>query len=94
MDEDKDKLSPEDVARQQAELLPDREAMSLIDTNPQGLGGILGGAPAADGTAPTADQAPGLASGAAATGTGTAHSIPVPPADGTYDPNESASSTT
>jgi hypothetical protein len=93
MDDNQEKLSPEDVARQRAHLLPDREAMSLIDTSPQGFGGILGASPA-DGTAPTADQAPGIASGAAGTGTETAHGIPVPPADGTYSPNESASSTT
>jgi hypothetical protein len=88
-----DKLSPEDVARQRAGLLPDREAMSLIGTDPQGFGGILGATPA-DGTAPTADQAPGIASGAAGSGTETAHGIPVPPADSTYNADESASSTT
>jgi hypothetical protein len=92
MEENEDKLSREDVARQRAELLPDREAMSLIDTGPQGFGGILGDTPT-DGTVPTADQAPGIASGAAGSGI-TAHAIPVSPADGTYSPNESASSTT
>jgi hypothetical protein len=87
MDDNKENLSPEDVARQRAELLPDREAMSLIDGGPQGFGGILGASPG-EGIAPTADQAPSIASGAAATG------IPVPPADGTYSADETASSTT
>jgi hypothetical protein len=81
-----EKLDSEELARQRGDLLPDREAMSLIATDPQSL---LGAAPAG-GAAPLPDDPGGLAS----SGAQTAHGIPVPPADGTYDANESASSTT
>jgi hypothetical protein len=83
-------LNPDDVAEQKGELLPDREAMSLIATDPHAYGGLLGTTPA-DGTAPTADQAPGVASGAADPATHTAgDAVAAHPPAGTYSPNESA----
>jgi hypothetical protein len=71
-----------------AVLLPPREAMSLIDTNPASLAKTLSGGLPADG-APTAGHpvAPGTVDHLPADGTG-----PAPAADGTS--TDSASSTT
>jgi hypothetical protein len=49
------KLTPEELARQESELLPDREVMSLLPTQTGGgllggLGGLGGGLPATDGS--------------------------------------------
>jgi hypothetical protein len=89
--DDSQKLTPEELDEQNAELLPDREAMSLIATDPQSYKTLLGATPST-GAAPTADQAPGVASDAAAPATHTAGDAAAahPPA-GAYSPTESAS---
>ncbi|HEX3622414.1 MAG TPA: hypothetical protein VHT97_08875 [Acidimicrobiales bacterium] len=79
-------LSPEDLQDQRAELLPDREVLSLLtDPTSMQVPSLLGGTTAAPDTG-----AGTLASGASTTAAGAAHHVGDVPAGGTYSPTESA----
>jgi hypothetical protein len=75
-----DDLSPDDLQDQRAELLPDREVLSLLaDPTSMQVPSLLGGA--------TPDPGAGsLASGATGTAAGAAHHVGDVPAGGTYSP--------
>jgi len=76
-------LSPEDLEDQRAELLPDREVLSLLtDPTSMQVPSLLGGA-----EAPAPDTGAGtLASGATGTAAGAAHHVGDVPAGGAYSP--------
>jgi hypothetical protein len=74
-------LSPEDLQDQRAELLPDREVLSLLtDPTSMQVPSLLGGAGAPDAGAGT------LASGAAGTAAGAGHVANSVPTGGAYSP--------
>jgi hypothetical protein len=82
-----DDLTPDDLQDQRAELLPDREVLSLLtDPTSMQVPSLLGGAGA---TAPDTG-ASGLAAGATGTAAGAAHHVGDVPAGGTYSPTETS----
>jgi hypothetical protein len=86
-----DHLTPEELAAQEADLLPDREAMSLIDPSSALAYGSTG-LPGAD-TAPTTTTGGDAAHGATGTAGGTAD-LSSHLTDGTTNPATGYSPTT